>query len=136
EPQLARKMWRLNDIFGAVHPHTAELLSVIALAQLPKISERAKRLLEPNRKLLNDFLDSRSDIQAVKTEFGTTSFPRLLKGSVTELCASLRENYETAVVPGSFFEMENHFRIGICCQPEKFAVGIERLNSALDELHP
>lgn len=134
EPELARKMWLLNNLYGVNHPHVAELLSVRALAQLPKIIERAKSVLTPNRKLLNDFLSSRSDLQAVQTEFGTTSFPRLLTGSVSELCALLRDKYETSVVPGSFFEMENHFRIGICCQPEQFAAGIERLGAALDEL--
>jgi aspartate/methionine/tyrosine aminotransferase len=127
-------MWLLNNLYGVNHPHIAELLSVRALAQLPKIIERAKSVLTPNRKLLHDFLSSRSDLQAVQTEFGTTSFPRLLTGSANELCALLHDKYETSVVPGIFFEMEDHFRIGICCQPEQFAAGIERLGAALDEL--
>ncbi len=134
EPELARKMWRLNDLYGAVHSHPAELLSVIALSKLPEISARAKSLLQPNRQLLNDFLASRSDIEAALTEYGTTSFPRLLTGSVAELCVLLRNKYDTSVVPGRFFEMENHFRIGICCEPEQFAAGLERLSAALDEL--
>lgn len=134
EPELARKMWRLNDIFGVIPPHAAERLSVIALANLEKISARAKQLLEPNRALLKQFLDSRKDLQTVRTDFGTTSFPRLLKSNVETLCANLREKYQTAVVPGHFFEMPQHFRIGICSETEFVATGLAALSAALDEL--
>jgi aspartate/methionine/tyrosine aminotransferase len=134
EPELAKKIWRLNDLFGNIPAHPSERLSVIALANLERIAERAKRLLEPNRLLLNEFLDSRNDLQAVRTEFGTTSFPRLLSGSVEQLCALLREKYETSVVPGKYFEMAEHFRIGICCDKQTLEAGLERLGAALDEL--
>ena len=134
EAELARRMWRLNDNYGAVAPFPADLLSVIALNNLEKISARAKTLLAPNRALLNQFLDSRSDIDAVRTEFATTSFPRLLRGHVDDLCTTLREKYETSVVPGRFFEMPDHFRIGICCETEMLAAGLDRLGAALDSI--
>jgi hypothetical protein len=50
------------------------------------------------------------------------------------LCALLREKYETTVVPGHFFEMPDHFRIGIGCASEALEGGLERLGAALDEL--
>ncbi len=134
ERELARKMWRLNDLFGVIPAHPAERLSVIALASLDRISARAKQLLEPNRRLLKQFLDSREDLQAVQTDFGTTSFPRLLKSNVETLCAHLRGKYQTAVVPGHFFEMAEHFRIGICSETELVAKGFAALSAALDEL--
>jgi aspartate/methionine/tyrosine aminotransferase len=134
EASLAKKMWRLNDLFGAVAAHPAERLSVIALANLERIAARAKSLLEINRPLLNRFLDSRDDIEAVRPEFGTVVFPRLKRGSVDELCVLLREKYETAIVPGHFFEMPEHFRIGISCDSEMLAEGLKRLGAALDEI--
>ncbi len=134
DPEMAKKMRRLNDIFGAVSPFPSDYLSLIALENLEKISARAKSILEPNRVLLNQFLDSRNDLQAVRTEFGTTSFPRLLSGTVERLCVILREKYETSVVPGKYFEMEEHFRIGICCDKETLEAGLARLGAALDEL--
>jgi hypothetical protein len=45
----------------------------------------------------------------------------------------LREKYETTVVPGSFFEMPRHFRIGIGGDTVNLRAGLERLSSALDE---
>jgi aspartate/methionine/tyrosine aminotransferase len=134
EASLAKKMWRLNDLFGAVAAHPAERLSVIALANLERIAARAKGLLEANRPLLHRFLDSRDDIEVTKPEFGTVVFPRLKRGSVDKLCVLLREKYETAIVPGHFFEMPEHFRIGISCASEMLAAGLERLGAALDEM--
>ncbi|HKP87608.1 MAG TPA: pyridoxal phosphate-dependent aminotransferase [Blastocatellia bacterium] len=134
EASLAKKIWRLNDLFGVIPAHPAERLTVVALADLDRIGARAKGLLETNRPLLNRFLDSRDDIEAVRPEFGTVVSPRLKRGSVDELCALLREKYETSVVPGRFFEMPEHFRIGIGCDREMLSAGLERLGAALDEI--
>ena len=134
EPGLAEQMRRLNDIFGAVGPQPTERLSVVALARLPKIAARAKRILESNRTELNRFFETRDDLDVVWTKSGTTSFPRLRNGNVEELCALLTKKYETAVVPGCFFESPQHIRIGMCCKPELFRAGVERLGKALDGL--
>ena len=134
EPDMAQRMRLLHDVFGAVGPQPSERLSVVALAKLPKFVARAKQILEANRTVLNDFLDTREDLQVVRTETGTTSFPRLLKGRVEDLADSLHRKYETAIVPGRFFESPQHFRIGMCAEPELFEEGVKRLGAALDEL--
>jgi aspartate/methionine/tyrosine aminotransferase len=133
EPELARKIRRLDDIFAASAPNVMERLSVVAINQLPKIAARAKTFLETNRQILNDFVITRDDVDVVPTRFGTTSFPLLRDVDVDRLCDALIEKYETAVVPGRFFESPNHIRIGLCCQAENFREGIARLGKALDE---
>ena len=134
EPELAQQMRLLNDLFGAVGPQPSERLSVVALAKLPKFIKRAKRILESNRAVLNEFLDSREELKVVRTKSGTTSFPMLMKGRVEDLCTLLHEKYDTAVVPGRFFESPQHFRVGMCAEPELFKIGVERLGAALDDL--
>jgi len=42
EPELCSRMWLLNDLFGVIPAHTAELLSCIALANLPTVAAWAK----------------------------------------------------------------------------------------------
>jgi aspartate/methionine/tyrosine aminotransferase len=133
-PELAERMWRLNDLFGVIPAHPAERLSLVALAQLGKIAARARRLLEVNGRLLNSFFASRDELEWTAHSFGTTSFPRLKQGSVDDLCALLAEKYETSVVPGRFFEMEQHFRIGIGGDTDILKEGLDRLGSALDKL--
>ncbi len=135
EPELARRMWLLNDLFAATPVHTGERLSVIALQQIEEIAERAHALLDRNRKLLNQFLDSRVDLETARPEFGTIMFPRLKgKRSADHLCQLLREKHETSVVPGRFFEIPEHFRIGLGGDSDSLEQGLERLGDALDQL--
>lgn len=134
EPELAQRMRLLHDIFGALAPHPAETLSVLAMSKLPKFVARAKSILETNRAVLNDFYDSREDLSIEHTRIGTTSFPRLMRGNVDDLYTLLTEKYDSAIVPGKFFESPQHFRIGMCAEPELFSEGLGRLGAALDSL--
>ena len=132
-PQLAHRMRRINDLYAASSAHPAELISVIAFDNLDKIAFRAKTLLDANRKALNQFLDAQTTLDVYRPEHGTIVFPRLKKGSVDDFARLLREKYETSVVPGSFFDKAQHFRIGIGGEPEMTRGGLERLGLALDE---
>ena len=134
EPELATRMWLLNDIYASTPVHVGERLSVLAFDQLKELGARANAVLDRNRQLLNDFLDSREDLEVVRPEFGTIMFPRWRRGNVDGLCELLREKYETTVVPGRFFEMPDHFRIGITGDNEMVAEGLERIGKALSEI--
>jgi aspartate/methionine/tyrosine aminotransferase len=134
QPDQARAMYRLNDLFGAVPPHPAELLSVIAFQNLDKIRERARAIVQADRALLANFFaaDNGHSFAAVRTDFGTTAFPRLKRGNVDDFITQLREKHETSVVPGHFFDMPGHFRIGMGVNTEMFAEGLSRLPEATD----
>lgn len=132
-PELAHRMWRLNDLFAASPAHTAERLSVIAFDHLEEFRTRAKTLMATNRELLNHFLDSRSDLACVRPPAGTIAFPRLLHADADKFFKRLREKYETTVVPGKFFEMPQHFRIGIGGDTSELRAGLEQIGAALDE---
>jgi aspartate/methionine/tyrosine aminotransferase len=133
EPELARRMWLLNDLFAATPVHAGERLSVVAIQQLPELAARSKQLLDRNRRLLNEFLDTRQDLEVIRPEFGTVMFPRVRHGTANDLCRLLREKYETSVVPGRFFEAPAHFRVGIAGDTDVLKVGLVRLGKALDE---
>jgi aspartate/methionine/tyrosine aminotransferase len=134
KPELAQRMRRLNDLFAATPVHSGERLSVVALNQLPAIAERARSRLDKHRQLLNKFLDSRDDLETIRPPFGSIMFPRVKEASAARLCDLLREKYETSVVPGSFFELPAHFRIGMGGDSETFTEGLDRLGQALDDL--
>ena len=131
--ELATRMWRINDLYAATPAHPAELLSAAALDRLPEIAADARARLDRNRRALEAFLDGRRDLEAPRPRWGTTSFPRLLSGSVDDLCARLRDEYETSVVPGGFFDMPDRFRIGIGGETADLEEGLRRLGLALDE---
>ena len=132
-PDLAQRIWRLNDLFGSVAPHPAERMSVMALDHLPQFRARAAALMAANRPLLDAFLNARDDLECFRPPFGGIVFPRLRKGDVGALLKLLRDKYETSVVPGHFFEMPQHFRIGVCGETANVGAGLERLGEALDE---
>jgi len=132
EPELAHRMWQIVDFTYGSNVHPAEQIAVIALDNLGRIRGRAQRLLETNRVLVNQFLASRNDLDCEPSQFGTTVFPRLRRGRVSEFATLLRERFETSVVPGEFFEQPQHFRLGFCGETETVRAGLERVNDALD----
>jgi aspartate/methionine/tyrosine aminotransferase len=130
QPDLARAMWRLNDLFGSIPAHPAELLSVAAFEHLDFIRARARRVVEADRALLRG-----AGLQACAgppgPAWGTTAFLRLPGANVDAFLTRLRTDYETTAVPGRFFEMPNHFRIGMGVNTEMFREGLRRLCLAL-----
>jgi len=132
-PELAKRMWLLNDLFGSVAAHAAERMSVMAFDHLEQFRQRARSLLASNRVLVAAFLDSRRDLDCFRPPAGTVVFPRLTHGDPQAFFKLLREKYETTVVPGDFFEMPQHFRIGIGGDTAGLRAGLERLSAALDE---
>ena len=131
QTDLAWKMRRLNDLYSATPVFPGELLSVVAFQHLDFLRERARRIVEADRKLLRDFLKGESRLGAVETNWGTTSFPRLLIGNTDAFLERLRSEFDTSAVPGRFFEMPDHFRIGMGVNTEMFAEGLKRIGRAL-----
>lgn len=134
EPNFIHAVWRLNDLFGSIPAHMAELASVIAFGELPRLLKDVRERLEANRIALHAFFKSRADVDVVLPPFGTVVFPRLKQGSVDSLCTLLRNKYDTTVVPGSFFDAPQHFRVGIGGELAPLVEGLKRLGSALDEM--
>jgi hypothetical protein len=134
QPDLAWKMKRLNDLYSATPVHPGELLSIAAFKHLDLLREKARRTVEADRKVLRDFLAHRTSISAVETKWGTTSFPRLLNGNTDAFLVRLRTEFDTAAVPGRFFEMPDHFRIGMGGNAEMFAEGLNRISRALQSV--
>jgi aspartate/methionine/tyrosine aminotransferase len=133
-PELAERMWRLNDLFGVNQAHPAERLACIAFDRLDEIIGDTPALLERNRSLFNAFAASRSDLDCTAAEHGITAFPHWTGGDTQALDDRLREQYDTSVVPGHWFEMPDHFRVGFSLRTDDFEEALIRLGHALDDL--
>jgi len=132
-PDLAWKMRRLNDLYSATPVYPGLLLAVAVLKHLNRLREKARRIVEADRKLLRDFLIKQSGISAVWTDWGTTSFVQLENGNVDDFLERLRTEFDTSAVPGRFFEMPDHFRIGMGVNTEMFEEGLDRIGRALGD---
>jgi aspartate/methionine/tyrosine aminotransferase len=134
QPDLAWLMRRLNDLYSATPVHPGELLSVAAFKHRDLLRERARRIVDADRELLREFLKQQGGISAVQTDWGTTSFVRLSRDggrNADAFLERLRLEFDTSAVPGRFFEMPDHFRIGVGVNTEMFAEGLNRISRAL-----
>lgn len=134
EPALAERMWRVNDLFGVNQPHQSEMLSCVAFDHLEEVAAGNAERLAVNRGIFNEFIASRVDLECMTAEHGITVFPRWAGGDTEPLHALLRSSYDTAVVPGRWFDMPEHFRVGLGGDTETIMEGLARLAAALDEL--
>jgi aspartate/methionine/tyrosine aminotransferase len=105
----------------------------MAFDYLDRFRERARRFLKPNRRLLDDFLDAHPELPCFRPPAGTVCFPRLPAGAPDSFFQLLRAKYETSVVPGEFFEIPQHFRLGIGGPTDEVRQGLEQLGAALAE---
>jgi aspartate/methionine/tyrosine aminotransferase len=119
EPSLARDMWHLNNVFASTPVHPGELLSVAAFQHLPAIRERARRVVEADRAVLNRFVPAPPQ--------GTTMFLNLEVPDAEPFLERLRSQYETSAVPGKFFDLPGYIRIGMGVDHDMFAEGAKRL---------
>jgi len=131
QADLVERMWQIVDFTYGIPAHPDELIAVIALDNLDRVRDRARTLLETNRALVNEFLAKHPDLECGPSRFGTTLFPRLKSGRAAEFVKILRERFETSVVPGEFFELPEHFRLGFCGTTETVRGGLDRLGAAL-----
>ena len=112
--------------------YPGELLSVAAFEHLDAIRERARRVVEADRAALAEFLDANGGVSAVRTAWGTTSFFRLKNGGAEAFLERLRAEFETSAVPGRFFGMPEHFRVGMGVDAAMFREGLRRVGQALE----
>ncbi|HVU30632.1 MAG TPA: pyridoxal phosphate-dependent aminotransferase [Sphingomicrobium sp.] len=134
EEELAERMWRLNDLFGVNQAHPAERLACIAFEKLDEVIGNNPEMLATNRDRWNSFVASRDDVECMKAEHGITAFPRWSGGDTDRLEAHMRDRYDSAIVPGRWFEMPDHFRVGFGLATGEFDEALNRLGAAMDDL--
>lgn len=133
EPELAERMWRLNELFGVAQSHPAERLSCIAFSHFDALVGDNPRKLAHNRELFNQFVAARPDLECAPSKHGFTAFPRWSGRNTERLDDLLRSKYDTSIVPGRWFELPNHFRIGFGMPADDFVEALKRLGAALDD---
>lgn len=132
-PAVAERIRRARDVVDGSGPFPAERMSVAAFRHLDSLAARARSILVPNLATATAFLDSRRDeIDYVRPDGGTIVFPRLRRSTdATALADRLLAVFETAVVPGRFFESPAHIRISFGGPAAALAAGLDRLGLAL-----
>jgi aspartate/methionine/tyrosine aminotransferase len=132
-PDVAERMRRVRDVVDGVGSFPSEMLALIAFENLPALRERARRILEPNFRVLVEFMGSRPELEWVPPSGGSVAFPRLRGVEDTwSFARHLREAYGTGVVPGRFFEAPEHFRVALGGGRTTLVEGLRCLGEALE----
>lgn len=133
-PEVAERIRRTRDMVDGGGSIVTERLAALAFAHIARLEARTAALLNTNGPLVREFLASRADLEWIPSG-GTVVFPRI--GGLEDTFAfaeRLLDRYDTAVVPGRFFQAPPHVRIGFGCATDALRGGLEALGAALDEL--
>lgn len=134
-PEVAEAARRLNDLFGVVGAMPSDALAVTAFRHLPLLLARARSIIEPNIKLVHEFLHAHEDwLECVVPPRSMIVFPRLRQQTNSQPLHDLLRQFETSIVPGKFFEAPRHFRLGFAVRPEDVEMGLRALARALRAL--
>ena len=132
--KLATAMWRLQDFFGVNGAIPAEKISVAAFQHIDRFAARTRDIIDANRLLVDRFMsDHGHHLEWVPPAAGPVCFPRLRQGSSIELADRLRRDFDTGIIPGHFFEMARHFRLGFGGLNRNLKKGLAGLAKALQE---
>jgi aspartate/methionine/tyrosine aminotransferase len=135
DEDLARRMWRLQDLYGNVMPATMDVLAVQAFDRLPALRARSRALLEANRATFIAWHATHSEtLHATVPVWGTTVCARPAPMSADTFCERLRLEHDVSVVPGRFFEEPDYVRISLTAEPATLAAGLERMGRVLTDL--
>jgi aspartate/methionine/tyrosine aminotransferase len=129
---MAHRMRRLNDLYGVHPPHIAERMAVVAFDRLPQLRARAAALIEAGHAAYRAVLGGHPKLSQVVFDQATTVFPRLAEGDGDHFFQRLTEQFETSIVPGRFFGLSRHIRIGLAGDPHATRIGLGRVAAALD----
>jgi aspartate/methionine/tyrosine aminotransferase len=133
EPEIVKKIYRLNDLFGVNNPYVTDQISCVALKQLPEIASWSRDLLAKHRAIANEFLAATPALESDPLTAGTVIFPKV-PVPVDKLCQLLRDRFETVITPGQFFGAPDRVRIGIGGETAILTEGLARVQAALGSL--
>lgn len=134
-PAVAERIRRARDVIDGSGAIVAERLAVVAFGHLDALAARASKIVAANVAIARDFAEAQPRLEVVLPDPTTVIFPRLRgAGDTTAFAEQLFTRFDTAVVPGRFFEAPAHIRVGLGTTAATLRGGLERLASALTDL--
>lgn len=133
---IIERCWRINNVLGVNPPFITEraALELFRNGGVDRMAVYARETAEKNWSIVERFLSNRSDIDWVKPDGGIIIFIRLKsRKNADALAALLLEKYSTRVMPGSYFDRPDGFRLGFGASAQELSEGLRRICAALEE---
>jgi aspartate/methionine/tyrosine aminotransferase len=133
-PDLVERMRRIIDYTNVEATFIGEEIAFHMFGRMDEIKGKNKGIIDRNKDLVKDLIDNEESLSWVEPADGVVCFPRIESGlSGDELASILRKEYDTAVVPGRFFEQPRHFRVGFGGDSNILAEGLANLRDVLSK---
>ncbi|MCI0586912.1 MAG: pyridoxal phosphate-dependent aminotransferase [Planctomycetes bacterium] len=133
EPEFVRQAYALNDYVTVLVPSPSARLAMRLLANLPRIEAKRNATVEGGRAAFDAWRSSERRVTCTAPAGGIVAFPRLPEGiEEASFVESLASRGKVRVVPGGFFGLPGHVRVGFGAEPERVREGLRRFSEALD----
>jgi aspartate/methionine/tyrosine aminotransferase len=119
-------------VHGSTPVFMAKQVSIAAFKRLGAVIAKQKAVLDENREMLREFLGSQSKLDYVWPEYGAVIALRLKQGDADKFCERLRNEFQVGVVPGRFFEMPQHVRVGVGIPTDQLRESLAQFGKALN----
>lgn len=133
---LVHERAHLRDLsyLGYVDPPTASLRGgIVALRHLPELLQPVRRVEHESRPMWVEWLSETEGVECTVPEFGIIAFPKLSGIDDTlSFARFLAEEESVDVVPGEYFGLAGHIRVGCGVPPETLREALTRLKRGLE----
>ncbi len=134
QPDLVKRMRRIIDYMNVEGTFIGEKIAHQMFRQLDLIKGKTMAVIEENKTAVKDLVKQERNLSWAEPAGGVVCFPRIESGLTgDELAKVLKADYDTAIVPGSFFERPKHFRLGFGGDSKILAEGLANIRKALSE---
>jgi aspartate/methionine/tyrosine aminotransferase len=131
---ICEEIRRARDLVDGNGSVLAERAATIAFEGLPALAARANAILAPNFERFEAFMAGQPALEWVVPSGRTVAFPRLRATvSADDFADRLLRDFETAVVPGRYFEAPAHFRVALGIPGEVLDRGLKAIAGALSD---
>jgi len=131
---VVRRAYEIADYLTVETSTAADSVFLKAATRFDALIQRSRAICRERWHIVNHWLASRSGLACVPPAGGAICFPKLPTGASADQLFPLALKRDTLIVPGRFFQADNHFRLGYSLPPADLIIALERLGSALDEL--
>jgi aspartate/methionine/tyrosine aminotransferase len=129
--ETADEIRRVRGLVDGSGPIPSERLAEAAISNLDRLADRARAILEPNRRLWRAFLADRPELECVPSP-SSIAFPRFADGrDAAPFAERLQAEEGVAVAPGTFFGAPSHFRVSLGGTTDALAHGLDAITRSL-----
>jgi aspartate/methionine/tyrosine aminotransferase len=132
---VANAVRRATDYLHVDAPISTLALGQRVLQQAGELQAHAAEIGSAGRAVVEAWIAQEKRVRWVRPHAGISCclrLPELLQDG--PFVAHLRDNYDTQVVPGAFFEAPGFVRLGFGVDPDDLREALKHFSSALDDL--